>query len=81
MGCAVTSPPKIKMKLNFLNLVQEDCVKCFYLHVFCSIVKANVADSHRPRGYYGESGPRASGLSEALQQGVAPEDCLTGAGI
>lgn len=72
---------EIKMKINDLKRGLEDCVKCLYLHVCCSTVTASVADSHRPRGYYVKLGLQASALSEVMQQGVAPEDCLTDVGI
>lgn len=49
--------------------------------MWCSIVSASVADSHRSRGYYVELKPQAWGLSEVLQWGVAPTDCLTGVGV
>lgn len=71
--------PMLCYKIGCAGL--EGCVKYLYLHVCCSTVTASVADSHRPRGYYVELGLQASVLSEVLQQGVAPEDCLTGVGI
>lgn len=56
-------------------------MKCRYLRVCCSIVAASGADSHRPRGYYAGLGLQDPALSEVLQQGVAPVDCLTGVDI
>lgn len=56
-------------------------MNCRYLRVRCSIVAANVADSHKPMGYYAELGLQDSALSEVLQQGAAPADCLPGVDI
>lgn len=77
----MVTPILYVIDLNVVKRGLEDEVTCLHLGVSCSTVAASVADSHTPRGSCAESGLPDWPLSQVLQQGAAPADCLTGAGI